>query len=600
MTNVEDIKNRLNIIDIIGGYIKLQKAGKYWKAPCPFHKEKNPSFTVSPDRNMWHCFGCNQGGDIFSFVQKIENIEFPEALKILADRAGVQLTYEDSRVRSEKNQIFEILGEANNYFQDRLKENAEILNYLKDRGLTNESISKFQIGFAPEKYNNLSGHRSLYEYLIGRRFKKDLIEQAGLLVNSLSENQESRGAIIYDKFRNRITFPIFDNSGRITGFTGRIYPPDRDDKFGPKYLNSPQTAVFDKSRILYGLNFAKSEIIKKDFVLLVEGQMDLIAAHQDGVVNSVAVSGTALTDEHLNTLKRYTDNIVFGFDMDEAGFDATERSVNLALQHGFNVKIINISYGKDIADLVQHTPKELVKIIDKRIPFIEYYVKGVLEKYPPTDLENKKKATKLVLSKIILIPNAIERAHWLEILSKKLNTPIPYLEEELSKIRGSHKDGTGGKSEETGVQKPKIDILTEKALALFLKSDFNEQEFISYLPYFSLIYTELLDLIKKQGRDIKVEPESQIDKLLNYIQMLGDYEIEHSDYLKIKSDIEHEIRYILLRLKEDFLRSKLKLLTEKIKSNEVSGSANEQEIKNLLQEFSQLSDELTKTITSHV
>ncbi|HBW56218.1 MAG: primase protein, partial [Candidatus Azambacteria bacterium GW2011_GWA2_42_62] len=373
---VQEIKEKLNIVDVISGYLRLHKAGVNYRALCPFHNEKTPSFMVSPSRQNWHCFGCAEGGDIFSFIQKIEAVEFPEVLKMLAEKAGVVLKYGDPKLRSEKDRIYEICEKAAQFFAASLGNSTIVLKYLGDRGLKNETISEWRLGYAPDSWN------SLLLFLTGRGYREQEIEKAGLILS---------GQRYHDRFRNRLMFPIFDANGRVVAFSGRIMSDIISSKTeraeSGKYINSPETILFSKSKILYGLDKAKMEIRKNDKVVLVEGQMDTLLPWQDGVKNVVATSGTALTEDHLSILKRLTTNLVLAFDVDEAGSRATKRGVNLANEMGFGVSIVKPFSGKDPADFVKEQPGKFGALVADSRPIMEHYFHQVFEKFDPSKIE---------------------------------------------------------------------------------------------------------------------------------------------------------------------------------------------------------------------
>jgi DNA primase len=289
MADVEEIKKRLDIVAVISDYLTLKKSGISFKAVCPFHSEKTPSFTVSPERQSWHCFGCGEGGDVISFVQKIDGLTFTEALERLAPRAGVEYqpsSPADNRIKSEKSKIMEVLELCARLFHEILQNHPTAIdarNYLEKRGIDAESIKKFRIGYAPNAWETVSSALT----------KKNLDLKWGFAAGMIAKR--THGNSYYDRFRGRIVFPIDNQSGQIIGFTGRIL---NDIKDQPKYLNTPETPVFKKSEVLYGISLAKNAIRDKGFAVLMEGQMDVIAAHQFGFNNTVATSGTALTAEH--------------------------------------------------------------------------------------------------------------------------------------------------------------------------------------------------------------------------------------------------------------------------------------------------------------
>ena len=358
---IEEIKSRLSIVDLVQAYIKLEKAGVNFKARCPFHNEKTPSFFVSPSRQAWHCFGCSSGGDHFEFVQKIENVEFPEALRILAEKTGVILHREDPQIRSERTRLLNLLNDAAKFYETNLVRRKDVGLYLSERGMTGETAKHFRLGYAEPGWENLLGHLKTKGY---SEFES---EKVGLAI-------KKEGGGYYDRFRSRIMFPLFDSSGRTVGFSGRIFEKDASGQkdADSKYVNTPNTIFYDKSKLLYGFDRAKSEIRKQDTVILVEGQMDLIMSHQAGVMNAVAVSGTALTPEHLRSVRRLADNLIMSFDMDAAGINASERGVALAFAQGFDVKAIVLPHGKDPADLILDNPEEWKNLAASAKPVIEF------------------------------------------------------------------------------------------------------------------------------------------------------------------------------------------------------------------------------------
>ncbi|HOX10427.1 MAG TPA: DNA primase, partial [Candidatus Moranbacteria bacterium] len=295
--NVEEVKARLNIVDIVSEYVRLTKAGANWKGLCPFHHEKSPSFMVNEDKQIFHCFGCAKGGDVFTFVQEMESLEFREVLKMLADKAGVQLEQYKSEDTGNKKRILAALELATKFYETQLWKGMgkdKIMQYLHERGLTDKSIQKFRLGYAPNGWDNI------IKFLTGRGFTIQEIAQTGLLVEKTADsnqNTANSNKNFYDRFRDRIMFPISDNMGNVIGYSARVAPGG--DESQAKYVNTPETVVYHKSKVLYGLNHAKQDIKNKNYVLLVEGNMDVIASSQAGLGNVVAVSGTALTPDQI-------------------------------------------------------------------------------------------------------------------------------------------------------------------------------------------------------------------------------------------------------------------------------------------------------------
>jgi len=366
---IDEIKNRLDIVEVVGSYIKLQRAGANFRALCPFHSEKTPSFFVSPARQIWHCFGCGKGGSIFNFIMEIEGVEFGDALRILAQRAGVELKRQPPELRTQRQRLYEISEWATRFFEKQLEGSSlgkEAKKYLLSRGINEESIKKWRIGYSPDTWEGLSN------FLVSKGYKKEELEQAGLAIKS------DQGSF-YDRFRGRIIFPIFDLNSQVVGFSGRIFKTTDP----AKYINTPNTLIYDKSRILYGLDKAKVEIRKKESCILVEGNTDVIITQQAGWENAVATSGTALTPFQLKILKRYSDNLLIAFDMDLAGETATKRGIDLAQTQGFNIKVVRLPEGKDPAETIAMNPNQWEKAINSAVSILDFYFETAFAKADP-------------------------------------------------------------------------------------------------------------------------------------------------------------------------------------------------------------------------
>src|SRR3989344_4306158 len=401
---VQQIKDRLSIVDVISQYVKLERSGQNFRARCPFHAERTPSFFVSPERGTFHCFGCNVGGDIFSFVEQIEGLDFKGALKVLAEKAGVPLVYERAEKEDERDRLFELLETATIFYSSRLSEPAK--KYLKERGLNDEMMRLFRLGFAGDAWSEAS------EYLREKKFTDKEIIDAGLA------KKGDRGLI--DKFRNRIMFPIADPAGRIVGFSGRIFG-EKASPDAPKYLNSPETPLFRKSRILYGFDKAKQAMRKHSCAVLVEGQMDLLASHQAGWANTVAVSGTAFTPEHGALIRRMADNLVIALDPDEAGFKAAARAARAALQGGLNVKVAESPEGLDPADLILKQGAEAWRQAIRNSKDIITFLLDVLQKHAKDKDNFRRSVEAIVLPFLSDIGSPIAREGYLREIAARLN-----------------------------------------------------------------------------------------------------------------------------------------------------------------------------------
>ena len=430
--NISKIKDKLDVVEIISGYLKVQKAGMNFRARCPFHNEKTPSFYISPERQIWHCFGCSAGGDMFGFVKQIEGVEFPEALKILAQKAGVTLQHFESAVAVDvKEKLFEICEKSAKFFEKQLWGGiggGRALAYLRERGLADGAIKDFRLGFAPDNWRALTG------YLRESGYQDGEIVSAGMAIrrqSAISNQQSAIGSGIYDRFRSRIMFPVLNIGGQVVGFTGRIFETQNSklktqspEAEPAKYINTPQTMIYDKSRILYGLDKARTEIRRAGQCVLVEGNMDVIMSHQAGVKNAVATSGTALTQEHLRLLGRYAPNVGFCFDDDRAGALATRRGIGLALAKNFNVKIIDIDDKdcKDPADYVKKRGQDWSQLVAAARPALDFYFEKVKKNFNSASPEDKKNAIASLAPFIKRLVSQVEKSHWLSRLSFLLRT----------------------------------------------------------------------------------------------------------------------------------------------------------------------------------
>ncbi len=579
--NVQQIKERLNIVDVISGYLRLVKAGVNFKAPCPFHNEKTPSFMVSPSRQSWHCFGCGEGGDIFTFVEKIEGVEFPEALKILAEKAGVVLKYDNPKLRSEKDRIYEICEKATQFFTASLNNTGAVSEYLHKRGLRDETIDEWRLGYAPDSWDSLLLFLKKYGY------REQEIEKAGMIL---------KGVKYHDRFRNRLMFPIFDNNGRAVAFSGRtmndIIPSKTEKADSGKYINSPETILYNKSRILYGLDKAKANIRKADKVALVEGQMDVVLPWQDGVRNIVATSGTALTENHLLVLKRLTNNLVLAFDMDEAGARATEKGDLAAVQSGFNISVVSLLSGKDPADFVKERPGEFIELINSAEPIMNYYFKQVFKKLNVDKLESRKFIAIELLSKIKILPSAVERSHWIRELSLRLGVSESDLKEEMERIEIERSEpATSSVFKAAPQKKSRKEILSERLLALLLKKPELIAEAIKAAVFLPKNDFEILGVLAA-GKDSFSETRSvlpiDLRPRLDFLYLAGDYELEKAG---ADFDAEKEIIFLVKEIEREYHKEILQKIGQEIKKCEVEESPN---LNKLTEEFKNISNKLYK------
>ncbi len=423
---VQEIKERLSIQEIAAPYVKLHKAGRSMVGLCPFHKEKTPSFHISVERNTYHCFGCGEGGDMFAFIQKAEGLEFKEALKLLAEKAGVQLTYASgARERqSHTERIREALARAQQWYAAQLPGSAAEA-YAKKRGLSDVVLREWGLGFAPDAW------RALLETLAAEGFSAAELVAAGLV-----KEADGKPGVYYDRFRGRLLFPIRDANGHIAAFTGRMLPSEthaKEDAAPAKYLNSPETDLYHKSEIIFGLDRAKDAIRLRRFALLVEGQMDVLMAHQAGFTNTVALSGTAFTPKHVALLKRYSDNLLLVLDADSAGIAATAKSAALALAHGMQVKAARLPEGRDPADLLLEDVSEFTARIKEAKPVVEFFL-AVLAARERDAHRLLALAERIVLPLIAAIPSPMERDLFMQSTARALSLSTESVRESLSRL----------------------------------------------------------------------------------------------------------------------------------------------------------------------
>jgi len=591
MSSIEEIKDKLDIVEVIGSYIKLQKTGQNYRGICPFHSEKKPSLFVSPSRQIWKCFGCGKSGDIFGFVKEIEGIEFKDALNLLAQKAGVELKKLSPgliKQELEKTRLYEICETAAQFFERQFEGKRGKLaeKYLLERGITKETIKKWRIGYAPDVW------KSLADFLVKRGYTKVEIEKAGLEIRS-----EKGG--FYDRFRGRVIFPIFDLNSRIIGFGGRIFGEKEDIA---KYINSPATVLYDKSRTLYGLDKAKVEIRKRNFFVLVEGYMDVILVSQSGFKNVVAVSGTSLTDSQLKILKRYSENIYISFDMDIAGDSATKRGIDLAQINGFNIKVIVMPQGKDPADIVCEDSKKWEKLVDNAKSILEFYFETTFSKFDSQKVEGKLEISKILLPIIKKIPNKIEQSYWLERLSEGIKIKTDDLRIELGRIgqKNIYISVPEVIKEET-TKKTRKDLLEERIISLILK---NNKLFSAIgkdmFSYFSEQSKEILKFLKnspsfdfRSPNLKKLSPEA--GNGLNYLCLeaeAGYHPIKEEFDPKDLPDPTKEIEACLIETRDIEVRKELNQISAQIKIAEEKKEAKKTE--SLIKEFNNLAQKLNR------
>ncbi len=411
MDPAQEIKQRIDIVEFIGSYIPVKKLGRNFKAVCPFHTEKTPSFVISPERQIWHCFGsCQEGGDVIKFLMKWENITFPEALKELAKKAGVTLnisSYED-KVYKRTQRILQANAIAADYFEFVLLKTAVGKNartYLADRAINDKVAHTFQLGYAPQSWD------SLLKFLKTKKFTEEEIASSELTVRG-------KGGRLYDRFRGRLMFPIKDARNNTIGFSGRVLDPEVKES---KYINTPESAVYHKRESLFGINIAKDSIKKTGFAIIVEGEFDVITPFEHGIANIVAIKGSALTIEHLTLLKRFTNRIVFCLDADATGIEAVRRGSELAQQFDFEIEVVTLENAKDPDEAVRTNAEAFKKAIKHRVPVYDFLLTALQKQYGTEDPYAKKKIVDEFVPQLGKIRNPIVQSHYIKTLSHSLD-----------------------------------------------------------------------------------------------------------------------------------------------------------------------------------
>lgn len=606
MNPSEEIKSRLDIVEVIREYIQLKSGGANFQALCPFHREKTPSFMISPEKQIWHCFGCGKGGDVISFVMEIEGVSFVEALRILAPKAGVTLQKEDPKTTSQRGRLLDIMSIAVEYYHQNLLDAAEAKparDYLYKRGLTEKTLGEWQLGYSPDSWNDI------IELLKRKGYGEGDIFQAGLAIK-----KEGREAY-YNRFRGRIMFPINEFNGNTVAFSARVRPDREESEKLGKYINSPQSPIYDKSRILFGLDKAKMTIRNAKFAVVVEGQMDVITAHQHGFRNVVASSGTALTEAQLSLLKRYTENLALAFDMDEAGKMAADRGIREAMKKEMNIKVVALPSGKDPDELIRSNPEEFKASLENASYIIDHYFRVLSEEVDPNSISGKREAVRRMLPVINGINNKIERDEWVRRLSEFVNTDERNIRELLSRSSSRDKEENSGEEKEYIASslpaRGRGEMLSETLLALLLRFPalleyvvdrlgvdeiFGEEHKIFYknlIIYYNNIdpdvspagldFDSFKDFLGSSGKTVS-SPDSQL-KLLQRLAILG----EKNFYELDAPDAKKETLKLVRELKRAYISERKNEVERLIARAEQEGE--EERVKELLKELQILSEE---------
>lgn len=574
---LSEIKSKIDIVDLVSSYVKLKKSGRNYQALCPFHSEKSPSFMVSPDLQIFKCFGCQESGDIFSFIMKSEGMEFSATLKLLAERAGVKLkTSVSDSSQSRKEKLYKINSLAADFFHFILvshKVGSAARDYLSSRGITTDTIKTFAIGYAPSSWNSLS------LFLLKKGYSASEIIEAGL---SLLRKNAARDCPIYDRFRSRLMFPLKDNLGRTLGFSGRVI----SSKDEPKYLNSPETPIFKKGNLLYGLNVTKQDIKKNDQALVVEGQFDLIIPYQAGFKDIVAALGTALTEAQLGLLARFTKKVAFIFDQDSAGLEATVRSARIAENLGFSVSSVTLPLGaKDPDEAVRKDKEAFTKVVEESLPFYDYYLNLLKKNLKGGDIRQKRSVAEKFLTELSFLQNPMTRSHYLRTLSIVIGMEVAALEEVMGSLlkHGNSTPTAFAKLKENPVAGDVIYLLQRYLISLILSTSGDvAREAISKLSaddFTSLPYKVIFTALKKSLliKRAAIDGQTIRDKLDESERPFFDevYLIDLGGSPGSRDELIAEIGSIAARLNRERIKKEMEEVTVKIKEAERTNSVTE-------------------------
>jgi len=598
MDQVEEIRSKIDLVQFISEFLPLKKAGRNFKTNCPFHNEKTPSFMVSPERQIWKCFGCQKGGDVFGFLMEMERMEFGEALRVLAKKAGVTLeSYRPTQGEAEKEKLFEVNHLAAEFFHYLLLSHEigkKALNYILQRGITKESLEQFKIGYSPPRWEELQ------KFLVGKkRYKVEDLEKAGLVIpntkykipacaETSAGRQDTR---YYDRFRDRLMFPLSDHRGNIVGFAGRLLDPDAKEA---KYVNTPETLVYHKSELLYPLQITKEDIKKEGKAVVVEGELDAISSYQVGIKNVVAIKGSALTELQSRLLKRFTENLILSLDSDAAGDMASRRGIEIADSLGLNIKVVVLEKYKDPDEAAQKEPEYLKEQIEKAENVYDFYIDSAFKRFSGRTTEEKKKIGQEAVPVLAKIEDEIVKDVYVKKLADRLGVNEESVILQIEKLKNKTPP-TKGLAAEPVVQKQRREILEDYYLALLFQTkkvaillDKEEKDLFSSPVNLKLIeeLATYLGQTKKFSsqfffKTLPAELKEAFNKLylIDFGEKIDDEEWVEKERKKIRTQLK------IAKIKEELQAACRKLKEEKTEGKE--GKIREQ-IRFLTQELRKL------------
>ena len=559
---VEEVKSKTDIVSIIGERIELKKAGRNYKAPCPFHSEKTPSFIVSPEIQIYKCFGCGESGDVISFLEKYEGMEFYETLKYLAERAGVKLSLQPNSLKGEPEKFFEINAKAARFYNYVLfnhPSGKSALKYLTfTRGFKLATLTYFRLGYSPDT------PLAFKKYLIDKN-KIDIndLEKAGLVYRG-----EGR---IVDRFRGRIIFPLTDHRGNITGFSGRVFG---NEKNVAKYINTPETPIYHKSKILFGLYEVRKEIKTQGFAIIVEGELDMMSSWQAGIKNVVAIKGSALTQDQVKLLSRYCQSMVLALDADMAGDIAARRGIEIAEKEGFEIKVARLGKYKDPDEMARNAPEMLKSSINKAIGIWDFIIDTIFSKYKGVSGTEKSKISKEVVPVLASIKDKITQAHYISYVARKLEVPENAVAQQLSAKTFRENESKNYEPETKDEPKDRKDVLEERLLAVIYRYDHKllKKREISKLfdtPFAKRLTVEYLRFIKTKEFDPSEFAEKLPKELLSKFTDIVLKEIDGIE--ERKDDLEKELTVLIKEIKILRIKRKLGVISQNIREYDASG-----------------------------
>lgn len=586
MDQVTQVREKIDIVSLISEYLPLKKAGRNFKINCPFHTEKTPSFTVSPERQIWHCFGCQKGGDCFTFLMEYENLEFPEALRILAKKVGIELqqTPFETGVSSKKEKIYALNQLACDFYHYLLlKHNVgkKALKYLLEkRRIKMPVINTFRLGFAPGLGNALSNY-----LIVKKKYKKQDLMDAGLA--SLRDERMT------DFFTNRIMFPLFDHRGNVVGFSGRIIDLESVGQ-DSKYINTRETLVYHKGSVFFGLNIAKNEIKKEGRAIIMEGEFDVISSFQEGLTTAVAVKGTALTEDQVNLISRFTKTVSLCFDQDKAGMEALKRSLKVLEEKGLSIAVIVLPFGKDADEAIKKDTISFKKAVGNEVGIYDFLLSRALGNFDQKTAEGKKKIGDELLPFFAQIENEIIKEFYLKKLSLELEASYETLIRQIEKFKKEAKGFIQSSPSQTGGKRERIEVLEEYLLSLILQAENlkvvleKARGILSGFRLQSLAHQKILDYLVSYLANQEVFASKKFSETLppELVAAFDTCYLFPLPKFQNEEKYQEEVVKMAEELKILSLRKRIKILGEKIKDKEKEGK--EEELQLLKKEFTGL------------